>query len=91
MRYVFFDDFQPGVLRDGRVYSLAPLLADAGAHTPQETLEYLIADERRLLDLGRAEDRAVDQRIDRFALQPLLVEDLDPAVADLDHAVERGE
>lgn len=48
MRYVFFDDFQPGVLRDDRVYSLQALLADAGAHTPQEALEYLIANERLL-------------------------------------------
>lgn len=48
MRYVFFDDFQPGVLHEGRVHGLAALLADSGAHTPQEALEYLIANERLL-------------------------------------------
>lgn len=48
MRYVFFDDFEPGVLQDGRVYSIAGVLAEAGAHTPQEALEYLIANERLL-------------------------------------------
>jgi 2-keto-4-pentenoate hydratase/2-oxohepta-3-ene-1,7-dioic acid hydratase in catechol pathway len=48
MRYVFFDEFEPGVLRDGRVYSIAGLLAEAGAHSPQEALEYLIANERML-------------------------------------------
>ena len=48
MRYVFFDEFEPGVLHEGRVYSIAGLLAEAGAHTPQEALEYLIANEQRL-------------------------------------------
>jgi 2-keto-4-pentenoate hydratase/2-oxohepta-3-ene-1,7-dioic acid hydratase in catechol pathway len=49
MQYAFFfDDFQPGVLREGRVHSIAPLVADAGAHTPQEALEYIIANDRLL-------------------------------------------
>jgi 2-keto-4-pentenoate hydratase/2-oxohepta-3-ene-1,7-dioic acid hydratase in catechol pathway len=48
MRYVFFDEFEPGVLHEGRVYSIAGLLAEAGAHSPQEALEYLIANERLL-------------------------------------------
>lgn len=48
MRYVFFDEFEPGVVHEGRVHSIAGLLAEAGAHTPQEALEYLIANEQRL-------------------------------------------
>ena len=44
MRYVFFDEFEPGVLQEGRVYGIAGLLAEAGAHTTQELLEYLIVD-----------------------------------------------
>jgi 2-keto-4-pentenoate hydratase/2-oxohepta-3-ene-1,7-dioic acid hydratase in catechol pathway len=48
MRYVFFDEFDPGVLHEGRVYSIGGVLAEAGAHTPQEALEYLIANERLL-------------------------------------------
>jgi hypothetical protein len=48
MRYVFFDDNELGVLQDGRVYSIAPLLAEAGAHDAQEALEYLIANESLL-------------------------------------------
>jgi 2-keto-4-pentenoate hydratase/2-oxohepta-3-ene-1,7-dioic acid hydratase in catechol pathway len=48
MRYVFFDNFEPGVLHEGRVYSIAGLLAESEAHTPQEALEYLIANERLL-------------------------------------------
>jgi 2-keto-4-pentenoate hydratase/2-oxohepta-3-ene-1,7-dioic acid hydratase in catechol pathway len=48
MRYVFFDEFEPGVLHEGRVYGIGGLLAEAGAHTPQEALEFLIANERRL-------------------------------------------
>jgi 2-keto-4-pentenoate hydratase/2-oxohepta-3-ene-1,7-dioic acid hydratase in catechol pathway len=65
MRYVFFDDFQLGVLRDGRVYSLASLLAEAPAHTPQESLEYLIADEGRLrpaVEELLATQQGVDER-----------------------------
>lgn len=48
MRYVFFDEYRPGVLHEGRVHDLSALLADSGAHTPQEALEYLIANERLL-------------------------------------------
>ncbi len=48
MRYVFFDDNELGVLQDGRVYSIAPLIAEAGAHDAQEALEYLIANESLL-------------------------------------------
>ena len=48
MRYVFFDDHEPGVLHEGRVYSIAGLLAEAGAHNAQEALEYLIANEALL-------------------------------------------
>jgi 2-keto-4-pentenoate hydratase/2-oxohepta-3-ene-1,7-dioic acid hydratase in catechol pathway len=48
MRYVFFDEFEPGVLHEGRVYGIGGLLSEAGAHTPQEALEFLIANERRL-------------------------------------------
>ena len=48
MRYVFFNEFEPGVLQDGTVYSLAGLLAEVGAHTPQEVLEYLITNEALL-------------------------------------------
>ncbi|MFN8516440.1 MAG: hypothetical protein U0841_28435 [Chloroflexia bacterium] len=48
MRYVFFDEFEPGCCTRGGVYSIAGLLAEAGAHTPQEALEYLIANEQRL-------------------------------------------
>ena len=48
MRYVFFDDFVSGVLHEGRVYSIAGILAESGVHTPQEALEYLIANERLL-------------------------------------------
>lgn len=48
MRYVFFDDFEPGVVQEGQVYSIAALLAGAGAHTPQEVLEYLITNEALL-------------------------------------------
>lgn len=48
MRYVFFDDNVPGVLHQGRVYSIAGLLEESGAHNPQEALEYLIANEALL-------------------------------------------
>ncbi len=48
MRYVFFNDHEPGVLQDDRIYSIAPLLAEAGTHDAQETLEYLIANESLL-------------------------------------------
>ena len=48
MRYVFFDDNEPGVLHEGRVYSIAGVLAASGAHHAQEALEDLIANEARL-------------------------------------------
>ena len=42
MRFVFFDDFCPGVLRDDRVIDIGPLLYQGTVHTPQEALEALI-------------------------------------------------
>jgi 2-keto-4-pentenoate hydratase/2-oxohepta-3-ene-1,7-dioic acid hydratase in catechol pathway len=48
VRYIFFNDDEPGVLHEGRVYSIATLLAEAGAHNAQEALEYLIANEALL-------------------------------------------
>jgi 2-keto-4-pentenoate hydratase/2-oxohepta-3-ene-1,7-dioic acid hydratase in catechol pathway len=48
MRYVFFNNNEPGVLQDGRVYGIAKLVEEAGAHDAQEALEYLIANESLL-------------------------------------------
>ena len=65
MRYVFFDDNESGVLHEGRVYSIAGLLAESGAHNAQEALEYLIANEALLRPsirevLGTQEGRDVE-------------------------------
>ena len=43
MHFVFFDDFRPGILRDGRVYDIASLLDAQALHSPQEVVEAFIA------------------------------------------------
>ncbi len=65
MRYVFYDDNEPGVLHEGRVYSIAALITEAGAHDAQEALEYLIVNESLLRPsvreaLATQEGRAVE-------------------------------
>ncbi len=42
MQIAFFDDFRPGVVRDGQVFDLTALLYRGTVHTPQEALESLI-------------------------------------------------
>src|SRR5512142_3222287 len=48
MRFVFFDDFRPGVLRSDQVIDIGPLLFQGTVHTPQEALEAFVTGYGRL-------------------------------------------
>lgn len=42
MKFAFFDEFRPGVVRDGKVYDLSGLLYRAEPHRPQDAVELLV-------------------------------------------------
>lgn len=49
MKFVFFDEFKPGVLVDGKVWNIDAALKNAAADYPQEKVQYLIAQYSSLL------------------------------------------
>jgi 2-keto-4-pentenoate hydratase/2-oxohepta-3-ene-1,7-dioic acid hydratase in catechol pathway len=42
MRFIFFDDFKPGVVVDETVWNISSLIKDTPLHQPQEVLKHII-------------------------------------------------
>jgi 2-keto-4-pentenoate hydratase/2-oxohepta-3-ene-1,7-dioic acid hydratase in catechol pathway len=54
VQYVFYDDFKPGVLRDGKVYDLAAFLGPAGERGGRAIVEAIIARNGEIASSGKA-------------------------------------
>lgn len=43
MKFVFYDDFVPGILQNDEIFDISSVLEDLGAHSPQETVQMMIS------------------------------------------------
>ena len=54
MQYVLYDDFKPGVLKDGKVYDISAMLGGAAKRGGRAIVEAIIAQNAEIAGSGKA-------------------------------------